>query len=120
MHIIRKKGYQNIDYRKLVTCLYNSFLRAVVYCRKNRCKKESSLKPPSKNNEWRLNCDDKKIKKEITSQDSSWKKVFSVEGHLVHFSLHFALHINELLKLYDITLCMFETKIEGVAMQTAN
>ena len=41
IHIIHKKGYKNIDYRKLVTSLYNSFLKPAVYCRKNRCKKVS-------------------------------------------------------------------------------
>ena len=41
-------------------------------------------------------------------------------GHLVHFTLCFALHINELLILHDIISCMFETKIEGVAMQADN
>ena len=55
-------------------------------------------------------------KGEIT-QGSSRKKVFS---HLVHFSLYFALYINELLKLQGIIFCMFETKIEVVAMKTDN
>ena len=41
LKFIHKKGYKNIDYRKLVTSLYNGFLKPVVYCRKNRCKKVS-------------------------------------------------------------------------------
>ena len=41
IHIFYKKGYKNIDYRKLVTSLYNSFHRSVIYCRKNHCKKVS-------------------------------------------------------------------------------
>ena len=41
-------------------------------------------------------------------------------GHLVHFTLCFALHINELLKLHYIIFFIFETKIEGVAMQADN
>ena len=38
---IRKKYCKNIDYIKLVTSLYNGFLKPVVYCRKSHCKKVS-------------------------------------------------------------------------------
>ena len=41
LHIIHKEGYKNIDYRKLLTSIYNGFLKPVVYCKKNRCKKVS-------------------------------------------------------------------------------
>ena len=75
LHFIHKKGYKNIDYRKLVTSPYNGFLKPVVYCRKNRCNKWDLIKTPWKNNEWKLSCDDKQKKEEITVQGSSWKKV---------------------------------------------
>ena len=39
LHFIHKRGYKNIDYRKLVTSLFNGFLKPVVYCRENCCKK---------------------------------------------------------------------------------
>ena len=41
-------------------------------------------------------------------------------GHLVHFTLCFALHITELLKLHDIIFYMYDEKIDGVAMQADN
>ena len=41
LHLIHKKVYKNIDYRKLVPGLYNGFLKPVVYCRKNHYKKVS-------------------------------------------------------------------------------
>ena len=34
IHIIYKKAYNIIDYRKLVTSLYHSFLKPIVFCRK--------------------------------------------------------------------------------------
>ena len=36
-----KNGKKNIDYRILVPGLYNGFLKPVVYCRKNHCKRVS-------------------------------------------------------------------------------
>ena len=42
LNFIHKKGYKNLDYRKLVPSLYNGFLKPVVYCRKNCCKKVST------------------------------------------------------------------------------
>ena len=41
LNLIHKKVYKNIDYRKLVPSLYNGFLKPVVYCRENHCKKVS-------------------------------------------------------------------------------
>ena len=55
-----KKGYKNIDYRKLITSLYNSFLKPVN--RKTAAKKWVLIKPHCENNEWKLNCDYKQEK----------------------------------------------------------
>ena len=47
-------------------------------------------------------------------------KFFLLTGQLIPFFLCFVLHVDELLKLDDIIFCMFETKLEGVAIQTNN
>ena len=39
MHIIHKKSYKNLDYRKVVTRLYNSFSNQWFIAEKNRYKK---------------------------------------------------------------------------------
>ena len=41
INFIHKKIYKNTDYRKLVLGFYNGFLKPVVYCRNNHCKKVS-------------------------------------------------------------------------------
>ena len=46
VQIFHKTGCKNIDYRKCVTNLYHSFLKPVVYCRKNCCKKVSPHQKP--------------------------------------------------------------------------
>ena len=60
----------------------------------------------------------KQKKSKLHLKVSVERKFFLLVGHLVHFSLYFPLHINELLKLHSIIFCMLETTIKGVAMQT--
>ena len=61
IHIIHKKVYKNIDYRKLITSIYNSFLKPAVYYKKNRCKKASPQSPAKIMSE--NNCDYKQKKR---------------------------------------------------------
>ena len=66
LHFIHKTGYKNKDYRKLVTSLYNGFLKLVVpqttassYLQqgKTAVKRWVLCKTPCKNDERKLNCD---------------------------------------------------------------
>ena len=59
-------------------------------------------------------------KKKLHFKVAVERKFFLLVGHLAHFSLCFALDINEQLKLHGIIFYMFETKVEGVTMQTDN
>ena len=73
IRISLKTGYKNVDYRKLVTNLYNSHPKRV-----NRTTTAKNESLPCKNNEWKLNCDDKqKIKKKLqftAAVKTKWKE----------------------------------------------
>ena len=75
MHIIHEKSYKNLDYRKVVTRLYNSFSNQWFIAEKTAIKKWDLMKTPCKSNEWKLNCDDKQKKRRSYNSSSSWKKM---------------------------------------------
>ena len=99
-HIICKKRYKNIDYWKLVSTKPVSQAASSnqwFIAEKTVVKNWALIKITCKNNDWKLNCDDKQ-KKIITVQGSSRNKVKREKVWLwyditFHFSLYICIYI---------------------------